>query len=156
MKYYLIAEPGGNWITSDDLIIRDFFPFWERRMKKANKEYLISKKTCIEDFTIVHWASEIMLEFNEAGFLLNREDWTPEVMRFIAEREKIELTEDVEKYVMLARKLYDENGTVPVLREFSKLTGGDRKGTHLNKLFNGGPMKKIAMLAGLPQPTGCV
>ena len=95
-------------------------------------------------------------ELNEAGFLKNREDWTPEVMRVLAEKNNIQVTEEVEVLVSLARKLYEENGTVPVLREFSKMTGGDRKGTHLNKLFNGGPMKKIALIAGLPQPTGCV
>ncbi|MGB5305369.1 MAG: TusE/DsrC/DsvC family sulfur relay protein [Gammaproteobacteria bacterium] len=96
------------------------------------------------------------VEFNEAGFLKSKDDWNEDVMRFIADREGIELTDEVIKYVNSARELYEENAVVPVLREFSKLHGGDRKGTHLNKIFNGGPMKKIAMLGGLPQPTGCV
>lgn len=94
--------------------------------------------------------------FNEAGFLVNPEDWSFNVMEDIAEREGIILTAEVIELVNSARNYYEENATVPPLREFSKMHGGDRKGTHLNKIFNGGPMKKIAMLGGLPQPTGCV
>ena len=96
------------------------------------------------------------IEFNEAGFLKNPEDWNIDVMQFIAEREGIELNTEIINYVKSCREYYDENQSVPPLREFSKMHGGDRKGSHLNKVFNGGPMKKIAMLGGLPQPTGCV
>ena len=97
-----------------------------------------------------------MVEFNEAGFLKNPDDWNMILMQEIADRESITLTSEVIGYVKLARKLYFENGTVPVLRDFSKLTGGGRKGEHFNKHFHGGTMKKIAMLGGLPQPTGCI
>ena len=97
-----------------------------------------------------------MIEYNEAGFLKDPDDWNVEVMQQIADRENIILSDRVKELVDLCRLEYEENQKVPPLREFSKLTGGDRKGTHLNKLFNGGPMKKIAMLGGLPQPTGCV
>lgn len=96
------------------------------------------------------------IEYNEAGFLKNPDDWSPEVMRQIADRENITLSSRVEELVLLCRQIYEEEQTVPALRVFSKMTGGDRKGSELNKLFNGGPMKKIAMLGGLPQPTGCV
>ena len=95
-------------------------------------------------------------KLNEAGFLADRGEWTPDVMDWLAAENGIELTNEVIEWVKLARKLFEENGTVPVLREFSKLTGGDRKGKHLNNAFHGGPMKKLAMIAGLPQPTGCV
>jgi tRNA 2-thiouridine synthesizing protein E len=94
--------------------------------------------------------------FNEAGFLVDPSLWSEDLMYEIAKREGIELTHEMRDYVIACRKYYDEKATVPPLREFSKMHGGDRKGTHLNKLFNGGPMKKIAMLGGLPQPTGCV
>ena len=96
------------------------------------------------------------VEFNEAGFLKNPDDWSPEVMQFIADREGITVTSEIMSYVSSCREYYNENQSVPPLREFSKMHGGDRKGTQLNKVFNGGPMKKIAMLGGLPQPTGCV
>jgi len=97
-----------------------------------------------------------MIKFNSAGFLENPDDWNMDIMYKIAEREGITLTNEVIGYIKLARKLYFETGTVPVLRDFSKLTGGDRKGKHFDKYFRGGTMKKISMLGGLPMPTGCV
>lgn len=96
------------------------------------------------------------IEYNEAGFLVNPDDWSIPLMEEIAKREGITLTPEMVMYVESCRKFYEEEQTVPALRVFSKMTGGDRKGSELNKLFNGGPMKKIAMLGGLPQPTGCV
>lgn len=97
-----------------------------------------------------------MEKFNEAGFLLNPDDWSYELMEEIAKREGILLNDRMVDYIISARTYFLQNSTVPPLREFSKMHGGDRKGTILNQLFNGGPMKKIAMLGGLPQPTGCV
>jgi len=90
------------------------------------------------------------------GFLLNRDDWNEEVMYQLAKTDGVELTEDMKGYCLLAREMFENEGTVPALRNFSKATGGDRKGTHLNKLFNGAPMKKIAKWAALPKPMGCV
>ena len=97
-----------------------------------------------------------MIEYNEAGFMKNPEEWTNEIMHEIANREDIYLTEEIIGYVTSARTYYSDHQVVPPIREFSKLHGGDRKGTQLQKLFKGGVMKKIAMLGGLPQPTGCV
>lgn len=97
-----------------------------------------------------------MIEYNPAGFLVNPDDWNENVMFEIAERENIKLNEQMVIYIMSCRDEYDKNQTVPPLRTFSKMHGGDRKGTELNRLFNGAPMKKIAMLGGMPQPTGCV
>ena len=96
------------------------------------------------------------VEFNEAGFLKNPDDWSDIVMFEIANREGISMSARMVELVELCREVYDREQTVPPIREFSKMTGGDRKGSELNELFNGGPMKKIAMLGGLPQPTGCV
>ena len=96
------------------------------------------------------------IKVNEAGFLLDRSKWSEDVMYVLADMNGITMDDKVVELVELVRDEYIKRGTVPPLREFSKLTGGDRKGTHLNKIFNGGPMKKLALIAGLPQPTGCV
>ena len=96
------------------------------------------------------------VEYNEAGFLKNPGDWDEIIMHTIANRENIKLSVEMVDLILNCRAYYDENQVVPPIREFSKMHGGDRKGTHLQKLFNGGVMKKIAMLGGLPQPTGCV
>lgn len=97
-----------------------------------------------------------MSVFNEAGFLIYPDEWSEIMMHEIANREGIKMNQEMVNLVLSCREVYEKEGAVPPLRVFSKIHGGDRKGTHLNKLFNGGPMKKIAMLGGLPQPTGCV
>lgn len=97
-----------------------------------------------------------MVEVDAEGFLINRDDWTEEVMGGLAHADDVELTDEMIGMILLARRWYEAEGTVPPLRTFSKSTGGDRKGTHLNEMFNGAPMKKIAKWGGLPKPTGCV
>lgn len=90
------------------------------------------------------------------GFLMDRDDWSEQLMHQLAVQDSVDLTEDHVKYILSAREMYAEDGVVPPLREFAKHHGMDRKGTALNKLFSGGPMKKIAKWGGLPKPTGCV
>ena len=96
------------------------------------------------------------LKVDGDGFLLDRDDWNEEVMHELARRDGVELTDEMVELIYKAREMYETEGVVPPLRVFSKATGGDRKGTHLNKLFNGAPMKKIAKWGALPKPTGCV
>ena len=97
-----------------------------------------------------------MKKYNEAGFLIDPNMWSEIVMHEIANRENIKLSAEMVDLILSCRKYYEDNQVVPPLREFSKMHGGDRKGTHLQTIFNGGVMKKIAMLGGLPQPTGCI
>lgn len=111
------------------------------------------------DYTETAFTSQIknnMIEYNAAGFLKDPTVWTEDLMFEIADREGITLNSEMVILICSARDEYEKNQTVPPLRNFAKMHGDDRKGTHLNKLFNGAPMKKIAMLGGLPQPTGCV
>lgn len=96
------------------------------------------------------------LELDGDGFLVDRDAWNLDVMVALAKNDGVDITSDMESMIMLAREMYEEDQTVPPLRVFSKATGGDRKGTHLNEMFNGAPMKKIAKWGGLPKPTGCV
>ena len=79
--------------------------------------------------------------FNEAGFLKDPNDWDEVLMFEIANREGIKMSSEMVDMVRSCREYYTENQTVPPLREFSKMHGGDRKGTHLNALFSGGPLK---------------
>ncbi|MFV1993351.1 MAG: TusE/DsrC/DsvC family sulfur relay protein [Acidiferrobacterales bacterium] len=90
------------------------------------------------------------------GFLLNRDEWSEEVMVELSKKDDFELSDEHIKYILSAREVFDQEGTVPALRVFAKLHGMDRKAGPLNELFGGGPMKKIAKFGGLPKPTGCV
>lgn len=102
----------------------------------------------------------LSVEVNPAGFMTNPSEWTEDVMRELAESQSMELTDEIVEYVHKAREHYDTYSVVPPLREFAKSAVEGMEGRkavkHLNAVFNGGPMKKIALIGGLPQPTGCV
>ena len=59
MKTYKYIWPYGETIVTEDEIIEEFYDFWVEKMKKVNKEHLISRELCINDFIVVHWAWEI-------------------------------------------------------------------------------------------------
>jgi hypothetical protein len=67
MKYWSIAYPGGNGedvveTLSEDEIIEYYYPHWEKKMieKYGQEEFdkTWSKKECLEDWVITHWAWE--------------------------------------------------------------------------------------------------
>jgi hypothetical protein len=64
MRVYEYCEPGDNddvvyvRITEAD-IIREYFPYWSRQMRKVKQEDQITEDRCIEDFCIVHWAYQV-------------------------------------------------------------------------------------------------
>ena len=93
-------------------------------------------------------------ETDNEGFLRNRDEWTPEIAVEIAKRDSRELTDEHMRYIEAARKMYDQNGTVPPIRKFTKAMDVDKK--ELFNVFETGPMKLICKWGGLPKPTGCV
>ena len=91
------------------------------------------------------------------GFLVNRDEWNEEVMRQLAANDGVELNDEHVRYILKAREMYEQDGTVPPIRLFAKATGiKDRKAKELYDLFETGPMKRICKWGGLPKPTGCV
>ena len=96
------------------------------------------------------------MERDADGFLLNFSDWSPEIMEEMAKIDGFEITDQIKMYIMKAREMYNETGTVPAVRVFAKEFGMDRKAKQLYDVFESGPMKKIAKYGGLPKPTGCV
>lgn len=88
------------------------------------------------------------------GFLLNRDDWSEEVARSLAEKDGMEINDQIMELINQARGMYDEDGVVPPIRKFSKQTGVSSK--ELYDIFKKGPMKLICKWGGLPKPTGCV
>ena len=88
------------------------------------------------------------------GFLLNRDEWSPEIAHEIARRDGRDMNDEIMRYIESARKMYDENGTVPPIRKFTKAMDVDKK--ELFNVFETGPMKLICKWGGLPKPTGCV
>ncbi len=94
------------------------------------------------------------IDVNEEGFLLNPDDWTDELGAEFARLIGVEMTEDSWKLVKYLREDYKAQGETPTLRRVSLHTGMPVKA--LFTLFPGKPAKKMAYVAGVPKPKGCV
>jgi tRNA 2-thiouridine synthesizing protein E len=88
------------------------------------------------------------------GYLVNMNDWSPEIAQAMAEADGMELTDTKWNHILRARDYYDEHAVVPPIRKFAKFVGEDQK--EMFKLWLTGPMKPITKYGGLPKPTGCV
>jgi len=95
-----------------------------------------------------------MVERDGDGYLLSMADWSEEVMYEMAKADDYELTAEKVEHIMKAREYYDENSTVPAIRNFAKYVGMDKKA--MFQMWMTGPMKPITKYGGLPKPTGCV
>lgn len=101
------------------------------------------------------------VEFDSEGYLVNFDDWTPEVGTVLSEEYKIEFTSEHLAVAQLMREYYAEHDEVPTARDFTKLMGqklGSDKGTHqyFTDLFKYEPLKQCGKIAGLPQLAGCM
>lgn len=95
---------------------------------------------------------EIML--NGEGFLVHAEDWDKQLAIGIAVAEGIaDLTDDHWKVINFCRQTA-QNGKSPTLRQITTGTGISTK--TMFALFPKGPAKKVARIAGLGKPEGCV
>jgi len=94
------------------------------------------------------------LKVDGDGFLMDRDDWSEELVPVLAEKDGIEITDQIMHYIMEARRMYEEDGVVPPLRKFAKEMGVTTN--DLYGIFKKGPMKLICKWGGLPKPTGCV
>jgi tRNA 2-thiouridine synthesizing protein E len=94
------------------------------------------------------------IAFNEEGFMTKPEQWTKEIAEVIAKQEGIELTEAHWKIIEFCRKTGEQTGKAPTLRTITDGAGVTTK--ELFALFPKGPAKKVAKIAGLGKPEGCV
>ena len=88
------------------------------------------------------------------GYLIDMNNWTPEVGRAMAEADGYTLDDAKWSQILKAREYYEDVASVPPIRKFAKYIGEDQKA--LFELWMTGPMKPITKYGGLPKPTGCV
>jgi tRNA 2-thiouridine synthesizing protein E len=88
------------------------------------------------------------------GYLMDRDAWTEEIARAMAQADGVDLTDAKWEHIIKAREYYDEFGVVPPIRKFAKHIGVDQK--EMFSMWMTGPMKPITKYGGLPKPTGCV
>lgn len=92
---------------------------------------------------------------NEDGFLTNPAEWTKEIAVELAKEEGIaELTDQHWVVIDFCREKAADTGNAPTLRAITTGSGVSTK--EIFKLFPKGPAKKVAKIAGLGKPEGCV
>ena len=96
------------------------------------------------------------VQVNEEGYMTNPAEWTREIAVEMAKEEGIlELTPAHWKIVDFAReKALSNGGAAPTLRTIT--SNADVTTKDLFTLFPKGPAKKVAKIAGLGKPEGCV
>lgn len=96
------------------------------------------------------------VEVNDEGFMTNPDEWTKEIAAEIAKEEGIaKLTPEHWKVIDFCRTTAAAaSGAAPTLRAIQNGAGISTK--DLFALFPKGPAKKVAKIAGLKKPEGCV
>ncbi len=101
------------------------------------------------------------IEMDEEGYLLDPNDWDPDVAEAIAAREGIDLTVEHWALINYFRTFYEDHMRHPTMHEWVKTLGrfhhrpfkeAEKYRDYLYELFPKGPVQTLAKLAGLPKP----
>lgn len=91
---------------------------------------------------------------NEEGFMTDPEEWNDDIGTILASNIGIELTDEHWAAIRFARADHATEGATPTLRRMAQEGGISTK--EMFALFPKKPAKKLAYVAGLPKPVGCV
>lgn len=94
------------------------------------------------------------IHVNDEGFLTDPAEWDEDLATTLAGQIGIQLTEAHWNVLRFLRQDYASQGQTPTLRRVS--TAGGVPVKELFALFPQKPAKKMAYIAGLPKPQGCV
>lgn len=94
------------------------------------------------------------VDVNDEGFLTKPDQWSDALGEELARLIGITMTDEHRKLVQFLRADFASQGETATLRRVSTQTGVPIK--QLFTLFPGKPAKKMAYVAGLPKPKGCV
>jgi tRNA 2-thiouridine synthesizing protein E len=91
---------------------------------------------------------------DEEGFMTEFEEWSEDMAGELASIIGIELTDRHLDAIRFLREDFQAQGVTPTLRRVT--TEGGIPTKELFQLFPKKPAKKMAYIAGLPKPVGCV
>jgi TusE/DsrC/DsvC family sulfur relay protein len=91
---------------------------------------------------------------DDEGFLTEYDEWTEDLAKTLAAQIGIDLTDAHWKAIRFLREDYQAQGETATIRRVSAVGGIPTK--ELFTLFPKKPAKKMAYIAGLPKPHGCV
>ena len=99
--------------------------------------------------------AELQVSFDAEGFMTDPNEWTEDIAATLAQEEGIdELTDRHWAVINFVRSEYESTGKPPSLRTITKKSGVPTKEVY--ELFPKGPAKKVARIAGLGKPKGCI
>lgn len=91
---------------------------------------------------------------NEEGFLTKYDEWNEDIAKALAKQIEIELTDAHWKIIKFLREDFKTEGETATSRRVQTVGGVPVKDQFA--LFPKKPAKKMAYIAGLPKPKGCV
>ncbi len=94
------------------------------------------------------------IHVNDEGFLTDPNEWDEALGTALAAQVDITLTDEHWAAIRFLRKDFVDQGHTPTLRRVSTVGGIPIKSLFV--LFPQKPAKKMAYIAGLPKPHGCV
>jgi TusE/DsrC/DsvC family sulfur relay protein len=94
------------------------------------------------------------INVNEEGFLTDYDQWNEEIAKSLAKQIEIEMTDAHWKIINFLREDYKKEGETATSRRVQTVGGVPVKDQFA--LFPKKPAKKMAYIAGLPKPKGCV
>jgi tRNA 2-thiouridine synthesizing protein E len=94
------------------------------------------------------------IHVNEEGFMTDPTQWDQDIAEVLASNIGIELTDAHWTAIEFAREDQAAEGATPTLRRMAQVGGVPTK--EMFALFPKKPAKKLAYVAGLPKPVGCV
>jgi TusE/DsrC/DsvC family sulfur relay protein len=94
------------------------------------------------------------IHVNDEGFMTDPDEWSEPLATSLAAQIGIELTDEHWAAIRFLREDFAKEGETPTLRRISVVGGIPTK--TLFQLFPQKPAKKLAYVAGLPKPHGCV
>jgi tRNA 2-thiouridine synthesizing protein E len=94
------------------------------------------------------------IHVDDEGFLTRYDEWDEELAKQLAVSIGVELTDAHWRAIRFLRTDFQAQGETPTIRRVSIVGGVPTK--ELFTLFPKKPAKKMAYIAGLPKPHGCV
>jgi len=95
-----------------------------------------------------------VVHVDDEGFLTEYDEWDDELAKTLAANIGVGLTDEHWQAIRFLRADFQQQGETATLRRVSTLGGIPTK--RLFELFPKKPAKKMAYIAGLPKPHGCV
>ena len=92
--------------------------------------------------------------FDDEGFMTEYDQWDEDMGAALAAAIGVEMTDEHWKVIRFLREDFKAQGETATIRRMNTAGGFDIK--QLFRLFPKKPAKKMAYIAGLPKPHGCV